>query len=45
MAPKSKGGQKFKKDHWTLQRPILKHPKSSFYVDFFAIKYDFNIII
>jgi len=35
LPPQSKGGREFTKkplNHWTLQRPALKHPKSSFYV-------------
>ncbi len=39
MAPQSKGGQKLKKktiEHY--KRPVLKHPESSFYVFFFAIR-------
>jgi hypothetical protein len=31
--PQSEEGQKLKKkNHWKLQRPIIKHPKISFYV-------------
>jgi hypothetical protein len=32
MAPKVKGIKNSKKQTKTLQRPVLKHPKSSFYV-------------
>jgi len=44
MAPQSKGGQKLKKkNHFTLQRPILKHPESSFYVVFLLLKFQHNL--
>jgi hypothetical protein len=38
MVSQSKGGQKKFKTIEHYKRLILKHPKSSFYVDFFAIK-------
>jgi hypothetical protein len=35
--PKVKGVKNSKKNHWKLQRLILKHPKSSFYVALFLL--------
>jgi hypothetical protein len=40
MVLQSKGGQKLRKiNHSTLQRPILKHPESYFYVVFLLLKF------
>jgi len=41
MAPQSKVGSKTqKKNQSALQRPILKHPQSSFYVFFLLLKFN-----
>jgi hypothetical protein len=39
MAPKVKGVKNSEKNHLTLQRPILKHPESSFYMIFLLLKF------
>ncbi len=44
MAPKVKGVKNSENKPLTLQRPILKHPERSFYVVFFLLKFQHDLL-
>jgi hypothetical protein len=43
MAPKVKGVKNSKNNHLTLQKLILKHPESSFYIVFLLLKFHHDL--